>query len=262
VRNVSDEQLAVRAAAGDGDAFEELARRYRPLIGAATRWLPDGLEPDDARQAALLGLFEACRATDGIRRFAGLAAKRVRWQVAAARRAATTRKHRVLTDAIHGNDERDGALAWIAAPDATDPARVVELREVLREQVRDHADTQRRRANAPRGDLRRRYTPEQVDRALALIAAGSTISDAAAAVGARYRAVHEWLDAAPPDSPAGRQLAAIRQCGPSGNAARRFSRDERARAVKMVADGNTISAAASAIGASHPTVVRWLRNAA
>lgn len=259
---MSDEQLAVRAASGDGDAFEELASRYRPLIGAATRWLPDGLEHDDARQAALLGLFEACRATDGIRRFAGLAAKRVRWQVAVARRAAMTRKHRVLTGAIHGSDERDGALAWIAAPDATDPARVVELREVLRDRLRDHADTQRRRANAPRGDLRRRYTPEQVDRALALIAAGSTISDAAAAVGARYRAVHEWLDAAPPDSPAGRQLAALRQRGPTGNLTRRFSPNERARALAMVADGSSITSAASAIGASHPTVVRWLRDAA
>jgi transposase-like protein len=262
VRNVSDEQLAVRAASGDGDAFEELARRYRPLIGAATRWLPDGLEPDDARQASLLGLFEACRATDGVRRFSGLAAKRVRWQVAAARRTATTRKHRVLTDAIHGSDERDGPLAWIAAPESTDPARVVELREVLRDRLRDHAATERRRAKAPRGDLRRRYTREQVDRALALIAAGSTISDAAAAVGARYRAVHEWLDAAPPDSPAGRQLAALRERGPTGNLARRFSPDQRAQALAMVADGNTISAAASAIGASHPTVVRWLRDAA
>jgi transposase-like protein len=240
VRNVSDEQLAVRAAAGDGDAFEELASRYRPLIG----------------------LFEACRATDGVRRFAGVAAKRVRWQVAAARRAATTRKHRVLTDAIHGSDERDGALAWIVAPESTDPARVVELREVLRDGLRDHAATERRRANAPRGDLRRRYSPEQVDRALAIVAAGSSIRDAATAVGARYRAVHEWVTQAAPDSPAGRELAARRARNSGGTLARRFSPDQRARAVAMVADGGSISSTATAIGASYPTILRWLRDAA
>ena len=66
VRAVRDEFLARRVKRGDELAFAELARRYRPLIGAATRQVPPGLEAEDARQAALIGLLEACRESDGV----------------------------------------------------------------------------------------------------------------------------------------------------------------------------------------------------
>jgi DNA-directed RNA polymerase specialized sigma24 family protein len=68
---LSDEALAVRAARGDNAAFGELARRYEPLLHKEARRVPEGQDRDDARQEALIGLYEACRATDGKRPFAG-----------------------------------------------------------------------------------------------------------------------------------------------------------------------------------------------
>lgn len=262
MRNVSDEALAVSAARGDGLAFEELARRYRPLLSAAARWLPDGLEADDARQAALIGLWEACRATDGVRCFAGLARRRVRWTVGVARRAATARKQRILTDALHASDAGGDGLDWIAAPESTDPARVVELRDVIRERLREHAAIKRRRATAPSGDLRRRYTREQHETALATFAAGGSMPAAASAAGVGYRVAHDWIKAAPPDSPAGRELAARRGSAPGGALSRRFSDEEKARAVALVARGGSVQSAARAVGTTWPTVQRWLDQAA
>ena len=262
MRSVSDEVLAVAAARGDGLAFEELARRYRPLISAAARWLPDGLEADDARQAALIGLWDACRATDGVRRFAGLARRRVRWTVGVARRAAMTRKQRILTDALHASDDGEESLNWIAAPESCDPARVVELRDVIREQLREHASINRRRAVAPGGDMRRRYTAEQQENVLSTFVAGASIREAAAAAGVHYRTAHGWVTSAPADSPAARELNARRGRTPGGVLGRRFSDEEKARAVALVSEGSSVLAAARAVGATWPTVQRWLENAA
>jgi transposase-like protein len=264
VRRVSDESLAVAAAGGDGMAFEELARRYRPLIFAASRWLPEGLEAEDARQAALIGLWEACRATDGVHRFAGMARRRVRWSVGAARREAMARKRQVLTDALHASDAGDDGLrlAWVAAPEASDPARVVELRELLRARVVEHAAAERRRATAPGGDLRRRYGPEQREEVLATFAAGASIPEAAAAAGVGYHVAHHWITGAPADSPAGRAVAARRGSSPDGTLNRRYSDDEKARAIALVAQGDSINSVARAIGAAWATVQKWLAEAA
>ena len=191
MRSLSDEALAVRVAAGDDRAFAELARRYEPLIGRVTRRPPPGVASEDVRQEALLGLLEACRITDGERRFAGIAALRVQWRVNAVRRAAMARKQLILTDAAHASDDRDAPLARLAAPEHTDPARIVELREQLRTRLSERERRQRRRERAPRGDLRRRYTDEQIRRAVELVARGSSIRAAATAVGAREGAVHE-----------------------------------------------------------------------
>ncbi len=59
--SVRDEFLAARASRGDGAAFAELARRYRPLIVSASKIRAAGLEFEDLRQEALIGLFVACR---------------------------------------------------------------------------------------------------------------------------------------------------------------------------------------------------------
>ena len=106
-------------------------------------------------------------------------------------------KQRVLTDALYASDAGEDGLDWIAAPEATDPARVVELREVLRERAREEASRKRRRAQAPGSDLRRRYTPQQRRQVLATFAAGGTIRAAATAAGVRYRAAHGWIASAP-----------------------------------------------------------------
>jgi hypothetical protein len=78
VVRVSDEALAVRTAGGDGSAFEQLAQRYGSLLCAATWEARDELGRAEAHQAALIGLWNACRATDGVHRFAGIARRRVR----------------------------------------------------------------------------------------------------------------------------------------------------------------------------------------
>src|SRR5688500_14317327 len=99
LRVVSDGFLAVRAARGGGVAFEELARRYRPLIGRATLDPPPGVDADDLRQEALLGLLDTCfRFNRGKGPFPALARRNVRQRVNRARYAARARKHLVLTD--------------------------------------------------------------------------------------------------------------------------------------------------------------------
>ena len=256
--SVRDEFLARRAATGDGVAFAELARRYEPLIASATRRPPDGVTVEDARQAALIGLYRACRETDGLRSFAGIARLNVRWAAAAAFRAAKRHKQRILTDATRDGHGPDGALAQLPASAAADPARVVELRTELRERWDEHQRRAREKARAPHRDLRRRYSDEQIDRACAMIADGSTVTAAATAVGAHPRAVNEWARKPRNGNPSA--LAIRRQRFPQREP--RYSDQQIARAVALVADGETIATAAAAVGASWPTVQRWVRNAA
>jgi transposase-like protein len=173
-----------------------------------------------------------------------------------------TRKQRVLTDALHAGDDGGNGLEWIAAPEGIDPARVVELRDVMRERVREEAAIKRRRAIAPGGDMRRRYTTDQREHVLATFVAGASIREAASAAAVNYRTAHEWLTSAPADSPAGRELAARRGRTPSGVLGRRFSDEDKARAIALVAEGSSVLAAARAVGATWPTVQRWLDQAA
>jgi DNA-directed RNA polymerase specialized sigma24 family protein len=131
---VTDRFLAVRAAAGDEAAFCELALRYRPLIGRLTQGPPPGVEVDDLRQEALLGLLDACRFFDPAKgAFAALATVNVRWRVNGARIAARAAKHRILSQAARDGEDR---MNWLAerppAPEGADPAVVVVLRDELR----------------------------------------------------------------------------------------------------------------------------------
>src|SRR3954454_24496638 len=135
LQTVGDRYRARRAARGEGAAFAELARRYQPLLMAAAHAKPEGGEVDDVRQHALIGLFVACRATDGQRSFAGIAKVNVRWEVARARRDSATLKHRVLTQALRDEAPAAGGAGWLPAPAMCDPARIVELREQLRERL-------------------------------------------------------------------------------------------------------------------------------
>src|SRR3954466_2922158 len=128
---ISDNFLAARAAAGDDAAFAELARRFRPLIGKTTILPPAGVDVEDLRQEALLGLFETCQRHDPRRgAFASLARCNVRQRGIAASKRARTVKHRLLTEAAHdGEDPKRWLTARLAAPAGTDPARVLELRD-------------------------------------------------------------------------------------------------------------------------------------
>jgi hypothetical protein len=241
---VSDGFLADRASDGDSSAFAELARRYRPLILHVTHGEP-GLDIEDARQEALVGLFQACLKHDPARgRFAGLANLRVRSRVRNARIDAYRPNRRILTEAYRDGDDPTRQLAERAvAPAGSDPALVVALRDELRE----HAERARRKANAPRGDLRRRYSDEQIARALSLIAAGKTIKQTALAVGAPADRIAGWIRQAGQPRPAGR---------------RRYTQAEIDRALALVGQGASLRQAGHAVGASKATVLRWVRDAA
>jgi transposase-like protein len=235
---ITDEFLARRAAAGDEAAFAELARRYRPLLGHASMRPPAGLDVEDLRQEALLGLFDTCARHDPARGpFAALARCNVRQRVIAASVRARTLKHRMLTEAAHdGDDPKRWLIQRVPAPAGSDPARVVELRDELR----DHAERMRK------VDRRRRYTDEQAQQALALIAEGKTPKVAAFAVGATREAVHMWLRRAGQTPVAGR---------------RHFTAAEIGEAVALVQGGASLRQAAAAVGTTKPTVIRWLRRA-
>lgn len=236
---VSDAFLGRRAAEGDDIAFAELARRYRPLITRACRVPVRGVDVEDARQEALLGLLKACREHDPARgSFAAFARVCVRSKVAHARVSARAGKHRILTDALRDGDEPTHQLQERTAAGAgSDPAVVVELRDELRQRA------QRRR----RRDLRRRYSDEQITGALALIAQGKTIKQAAHAVGAPCDAVNRWLKRAGQQRVAGRRY---------------YSGGEISRALALVEGGASLRQAAAAVGASSASVLRWARQAA
>jgi RNA polymerase sigma factor (sigma-70 family) len=241
--HVRDEFLAGRAGRGDEAAFAELVRRYRGLLGTAVRYRSAGLEPDDLRQAALIGLYFACRSYDPDRgvRFAGWARRCVRQAIMNAIRWAHGRRQLVLTDALHDGDGDDPTRQLehrLPAPVGSDPAVVVALRDELRERVH---------ASQRRVDRRRRYSDEQVSRALALIAAGTTLKEAGWAVGAPAKQVARWVRRAGQTRPAGR---------------RRYSQAEIDRAVALVHAGASLRQAGAAVGATGPTVLKWLRKAA
>jgi transposase-like protein len=237
---VSDAFLAAHAAKGDGAAFGELARRYRPLIRRASWNPPAGVEVEDLRQEALLGLLATCFSHDPRKgAFAALARRNVRQRVNRARYAATARKHLVLNQALRDGDQPSRSLEeGRPAPQGWNPAVVVELRDTLRERVE--------LARQPRPDGRRRYSDEQITRALALLAEGRTIKQAAFAVGASREQVKRWADRAG-------QPYVGRRC---------FTPDEIRTAVELVHSGATLREAAAAVGASNATVLKWVRKAA
>lgn len=238
---VRDEFLAGRAGRGDEAAFVELARRYRGLLGTAVRYQSAGLDPDDLRQAALIGLYFACRSFDPAHgcRFAGWAQRCVRQAILNALRWAGGRRQLVLTEALHDGEEVTRQLEHrVPAPAGADPAVVVALRDELRERVL---------ASRRRVDRRRRYSDKQISRALALIAAGKTLKQAGWAVGAPASQVSRWVRRAGQPRPAGR---------------RRYSQTEIDHALALVAAGASLSKAGATVGATGPTVLRWRRKAA
>jgi hypothetical protein len=235
--SVTDSYLAARVTKGDGVAFTELARRYRPLVWRATQQPPAGVEGEDLRQEALLGLLATCFTFDRAKgSFPALARLNVRQRVNRARCAAFARKHRVLSEALRDGDEPMRQLVHrVAAPEGADPARVVELRDELHQRARHR-----------RRDRRRRYSDQQIAHALALLADGMTIKQTAFAVDAPVERVRAWA----------------RRAGQPHAGRRRFTSREVRTAVALVEGGASLRQAGSAVGASNAAVLRWVRDAA
>jgi hypothetical protein len=191
--SLSDAELAHRVVKGDGDAFAELARRYRWLIGWVTRRPLAGLEREDERQEALIGLLQACREFEPARgSFGAIATVRVRSRVWTARSWARNTRNRIVTDALRlehraGSDEdRMRTLGdTLPAGDGADPAIVVELRDELRVRL------ERRRRYGE--SSKRRFSDADVATALELVAQGKTLREAAAAVRASHPTVMRWI---------------------------------------------------------------------
>jgi RNA polymerase sporulation-specific sigma factor len=141
----ADEQLVLRARAGEEAAWNLLLRRHGGLAQqrAATYFLV-GAERDDLLQEALIGLCLAVRDFDpdggsSFRTFAGLCVSR---QVVNAIRAAARRKHAPLNDYVplHAPDPEGGPdlAERLPGPRAGDPAEAIVHAEqvaVLREHV-------------------------------------------------------------------------------------------------------------------------------
>jgi transposase-like protein len=238
LRTISDAFLAARSAEGDEAAFAELAYRYRRLVDHMSAGPPAGVDLDDLRPVALLGLLDTCYRYDPAKgAFAALAKRNVRQQVIRARVHARTVKHRLLSEAARDGDDPKRWLAErLPAPAGTDPARRVELYDELRE----YAERTRK------VDRRRRYSDEQIARALDLIAEGKTPKEAAFAVGAPRARVVTWAKRAG-------------QRGPTLR--RRFTATEIDQARALVRRGASLREAAAAVGTTGPTVLRWMRAA-
>jgi RNA polymerase sigma factor (sigma-70 family) len=210
--SVTDAALAGRVVKGDGDAFVELARRYRDLIGYVTRWPMPGLEREDERQEALIALLEACRTFDPARgTFGAIATVRVRSRVWSARKRARSDRHRILTESLRlehsARTDADTTRTLgetLPAGDATDPAVVIELRDELRQRAirrqrerRERLSRRRRRSRPARRDREtewpRRFSDADISTALGLVAQGKTLREAGAAVGASHPTVMRWL---------------------------------------------------------------------
>lgn len=123
---VTDEQLAVQAAAGDQDAMRALLDRYSGIAFAiADRFYDQSADRDDLRQEARLGIWYAIRDYRAgglsLTNFVALVVKR---HLIDCMKAATRGKHLALTqsDRVVVNEEGDELSAAEQIPAAaTDP---------------------------------------------------------------------------------------------------------------------------------------------
>jgi DNA-directed RNA polymerase specialized sigma24 family protein len=262
--NVRDEFLArMVAERGDDRAFEELARRYHPLIVAAARRPPYGADFEDARQEALIGLLRACRDFNLIERrrpclaFAGIARVSVHWAVGKARVNALTPTQRVLTDALQRLDEGERArIERIPAPAHTDPAQAV----ILLERLAECAQWARRGVRVSMHDGRRVYSDEQIRRAITIVGNGGTVTAAAAALGAAPITIRRWVE-----QEIGQRAGLAHERGAgaaAGDMRYRYTQAQVTRALELVRDGHTMTDAAVEVGATRHAVRRWANHAA
>jgi RNA polymerase sigma-H factor len=95
---LTDVDLVRSYRAGDEGAFAALMERHAGLIySIAKEYYIQGATPADARQEARVGFYKAVRDFDLEHHFPAFAALCVRRQVLSAVKAASTRKHALLT---------------------------------------------------------------------------------------------------------------------------------------------------------------------
>ena len=144
--DITDNDLALQAQAGDLDAEEELLRRYKGLAKAkATMYYMVGADEDDVLQEGMIGLLKAVRQYDpekeaSFRTFAGIC---VTTQILSAIRTTRRDKHKALNtslslDASYSketqNSPGDGVFrledTLIASP-ADSPEQMLVMQDIL-----------------------------------------------------------------------------------------------------------------------------------
>ena len=132
-RELTDEEVALRAKRGSMTAAEHLLGKYRGLVeGKARSYFLMGADHEDIVQEGMIGLFKAIRdfRTDKQSRFRAFAELCVTRQIITAVKTATRQKHLPLNRyiSLHRNveEDSDGTLIDIL-PDAcvVDPEKVV-----------------------------------------------------------------------------------------------------------------------------------------
>ncbi len=100
---MKDEDLALKARAGDEDALECLLERYKPLMRSlAGRYYIRGADNDDVIQEAMIGLFKAVQSYDpasGLS-FSAVVSRRSEQEIIDAIRKAEAGKHSILNDSL------------------------------------------------------------------------------------------------------------------------------------------------------------------
>ncbi len=113
-KGISDEELAVMAKNGDGDAAEYLIRKYKDLVrGKARMYFIAGADSEDIVQEGMIGIFKAIKSFDpgkqtSFQTFAEICINR---QIIDAIKAAGRLKHSPLNESVsldkpmEGNEE-------------------------------------------------------------------------------------------------------------------------------------------------------------
>lgn len=126
----SDEALAVAAAAGDGEAFGQLVKRFeRPVFGLALRLVGDRATAEDLAQEAFLRAFRALPSYDPGRRFAS-------WLLRIAHNAAIDslrRRGPRLVPLGPASEDDEGPGLELADPGRADPEQQAVGRDVARQ---------------------------------------------------------------------------------------------------------------------------------
>ena len=111
-KGLSDEDLAVMAKNGDGDAAEYLIRKYKDLVrGKARMYFIAGADSEDIVQEGMIGIFKAIKSFDpgkqtSFQTFAEICINR---QIIDAIKAAGRLKHSPLNESVSLDKPMEGS---------------------------------------------------------------------------------------------------------------------------------------------------------
>ena len=130
----TDEELVVKAWAGDDDALESLLQRYRNFVRMKARsYFLVGADREDVVQEGMIGLYKAIRdySLEREASFRGFAELCITRQIITAIKTATRQKHAPLNSYVslylpaYSDDEPDHEIVEQFVSDAVDPAESV-----------------------------------------------------------------------------------------------------------------------------------------